>query len=180
MISRPLVFHLLSLSIISALLFASTGNTEDSTGRSSRNHLQETRVLLRAAHTDFNDGKFGDALVLLDSILIIDAKQADAYYLKAKIILHQGDSAAAAGILEEATQSAPRSTRIKLLLTRVYLNQGLWEKPLVLTDEVLAIKPGNGEAEYLKGWGLLISGDTQKALDLFESALTTALDGGRR
>jgi tetratricopeptide (TPR) repeat protein len=145
-----------------------------------RDQAIETRNLLRAANASFDEGEISHALELTDSILAGDASHPDASYLKSRILLAQGDSVAAVNVLEAACQQTPRSTRLKLLLARIHLNRGQWEEPLALTESVLAIKPFEGEASYLRGWGLLLRGDTTEAVDIFETVLNKKLNGGNR
>jgi tetratricopeptide (TPR) repeat protein len=168
----------LSLWLAGIMLLAITGSADDKTATSSANPRLETRRLLRAADASCKQGEMDNALASLDSVLAIDSSNPDGYYLKGKITLMNGDSAAAIEILNEASQVAPRSTRIKLLLARIHLNKGSWEEPLTLTENVLAIKPMDGEASYLRGWGLLLQGDTAQATKIFETVLAKELDTG--
>lgn len=170
----------LGLMAVGAVLLTSVVVPDDSAAGSSRNRIMVTRDLLRAATAGFDSGKYEDALAVLDSILVVDSANPDAYFLKGKIMLAQGDSAGAINVLSEAVQKAPRSTRVKLLLSRIYLKQGEAESSVALTKEVLSIKPMDGEASYLHGWGLLLSGDTAQAVELFEAALLSNLDGNNR
>jgi len=167
----------LSLCLVGAFLLTGNGDAEENAAPSSSNIRLETRKLLRAADAEYQQGNLDKALVHLDSVLSLDPSNPDGYYLKGKIILTCGDTSAAHEILVEATQKAPRSNRIKLLLARIHLEQGHWEEPLTLTRSVLAIKPLDGEAMYLLGWGLFLSGDTAQTIEIFEQVLAKELDG---
>lgn len=169
----------LSLCLLGVFLFTGNGDADEKTDSSSPNIRLETRRLLRAADAGYQQGNWDNALALIDSLHAVDPSNPDGYYLKGKINLIKGDTATALEILSEASQTAPRSKRIKLLLARIHLRKGNWEEPLALTESVLAFKPSDSEASYLRGWGLLLRGDTAQAVEIFEQVLARELDGAR-
>ena len=168
------------LFLACTLLFATFTSPADDPGATARNIRLEIREFLKAANSSFEEGAEARALAQIDSVLVLDSVNPDAFFLQARIALAGGDTATAIGILDTACVKAPRSTRIKLLLARIYIKRGEYEMPLALTEEVLKTKPSDGEASFLHGWGLLLKGDTTGAADIFEKTLTEQLTGGRQ
>ena len=79
-------------------------------------------------------------------------------------------------VLAEGVENAPLSSRLKLFLARLKLAQGDLEGATELLDQVLAIKPKEGEALYLRGLACLDRGDTLQAMEEWESALRFSLE----
>lgn len=178
--NRILVIKLTFFIFLAAALFSSWGKADDGDDKTRRNTFLETRNLLRGAIQGIDERDYNSALQLLDSVLVLDSANADAFYLKAQIFLNQNDSLSAIEVLTQATELTPRSSRIKLLLARVHLKMGNWEEPLALTEEVLRVKPSDGEGLYLKALGLLQQGDTVKAIEKFEAVLKSEFTGKRK
>ncbi len=178
--NRSRLTRFFEICLVCIILFAASPLPGDDTGSTSRNIRLEARNLLRAANTSFGEGNSERALAKIDSILALDSLNPDAFFLQAKISLAGGDTASATEILELARHKAPRSTRIKILLARIFIHRGEYEMPLALTEEILKFKPSDGEASFLHGWGLLIKGDTVQAADAFEKILTDKLAGGKK
>ena len=70
--------------------------------------------------------------------------------------------------------------RLKIALGRLEFTRGHIEQAAELTDGVLAIKPREGEALYLRGLIRLAEGDTTEALDAWRSSLEVSLEARPR
>lgn len=138
------------------------------------------RKLLKTAVENIDSGQYGVAMTILDSVLVVDAKNADAFYYHGLALIYSGDTALATQTLTEGTVVAPMSSRIKLMLARLHLKAGEYALAESLVSAVLAIKPREGEALYLKGSIALAQGDTAAAVASFEHALQAAMpEGGK-
>ena len=177
---RRMGIPLLYFCVAVVFLLAGKGDADENADSTSINPRLEIRRLLRASDAEYRQGNWDKALAVIDSLMTFDPSNPDGFYLKGKISLAKGDTASALDILTLASQKAPRSERIKLLLARLYLKQGNGEEVLVLTGSILAIKPSDSEASYLQGCGLLLQGDTAQAVEIFERVLDKELDGAGR
>jgi cytochrome c-type biogenesis protein CcmH/NrfG len=65
---------------------------------------------------------------------------------------------------------------VRILLARLCIAHGQPEAASQALDEVLAIKPNEAEAFYLKGRLLLAQSDTTQALDALQRALEIQLE----
>ena len=136
-----------------------------------REFLGQTRSALEAGDT-------AAAQAWLDSLLATDPGNQDAPYLGARLHLASADTTAAETILAEGMVRAPLSGRLKLLSARILLARGRTAEAAELVAGVLAVKPGDPEARYLQGAIALADADTTGALDFWEQALKTELEGG--
>ena len=159
------------------LVVTAQAQTDEDVARQARRQKMATcRAFLKTALASMDEGRYTEAEIALDSVLICDPDNPDAYYHKARIALHGDatDTTAAASALTTGVERAPRSTRLKLLLARVHLAGGKFDDAATLLDDVLAIKPREGEALYLKSLVLLNRADTTQALELMEKAFADA------
>lgn len=172
---RPVA--ILILAVATALFGVPSAFAQsDAEARETRNtRNKETRRLLKEATECTEAGKFDRALIGLDSVLVLDSANPDAYYYKAVALAQSGDSTTAIDILRVGSEKAPLSSRIKLLLAEMLLSRQNIDEASPLVDAVLAIKPREGEALYLKGVIQMERGDTAAALDTFQRALEIAL-----
>jgi tetratricopeptide (TPR) repeat protein len=163
------------------MLHLAAGFTFGQTGELSKaERIKKSRSYLKYAVECIQNDSSESALQVLDSILALDKNNPDAYYYKGLIHLHKGDSALAIEELSTGTSVAPLASRTKLLLAQVYLVSGNVGEAQILIDEVLAIKPSEGEALYLKGLSLLAVQDTAAALDKLEQAIEVGLSKAQR
>ena len=171
---RTSFLHLVLVAVLAVTVVVSA---QEGAGDDKYAKLKQTRSLLKAAITDIDSGTYAPALVALDSVLALDPANADAYYYKGLATARAGDTAGAIALLSEGTSAAPLSSRLKVFLARLYLSTGEVDLAAGLIDAVLAIKPREGEARYLKGLTQLSQGDTSGAATSFEKALEIALPG---
>ena len=82
-------------------------------------------------------------------------------------------------MLAKGIEKSPLSSRLKLLLARSMIAEEQLAEASELIDAVLAIKPKEGEALFLKGIVFLAQGDTLKAIQNWEDALGFRLESVR-
>ncbi len=131
---------------------------------------------LRSAHDELLNGDYNKALLYADSACLFDSSSVDAAYYRASATVMAGDTTSGIEILEGILEKSPHSTKIKLLLIRIYLKQGIIDEVINYSGQILAIRPNEGEALYLKGLGLLKTGDTTQAIELFDRAIFNSLE----
>ena len=164
--------------LLLALVLA--GSAAGANAQDEREARQRCRDRLKTAVQACAEGRPAEALPVLDEVLGCDPDSPDAFYWQGRAHLALGDTAAAAGALTEGTAAAPLSSQLKLLLARVRLGQGRSEEAAALAGTVLAVKPREGEALYLRGLARLAAGDTTAALADWSLSLDAALREGRR
>ena len=136
--------------------------------------VRDGRRLTKAGRGLIHAGHYDSALIALDSVLAADSSNADAWYYRSLAQVRTGDTAVALESLVQGSSRAPLSTRIKLFLARLHLIGGDVASAEAALDHILAIKPNEGEAHYLKALVQLQRSDTTAALESFEHALKTA------
>lgn len=175
MIRKIIVLLLLVLFVCISL------EAQETDGKLSRKELiKQNRLLMKESIKLIDNNNLDSALLLLDSILTLDQKNPDAYYYKGYILLEKSDTATASTVLTEGISKAPMSTRLKILSSKVLLSQGDFAGAGILLDKILAIKPREGEALYLKGVTLLESNDTAAAIGKFQKALELEFSKGKK
>ena len=170
---------MLSAAALGCLLgmFPVSAQTDSAAGKAPvdrrliREFLGQTRSALEAGDTTA-------AQAWLDSLLATDPGNQETPYLGARLRLASGDTTGAETLLAEGMAQAPLSGRLKLLSARILMARGRIPEAVELVAGVLAVKPGDPEARYLQGSIALADGDTTGALDLWEQALKTELEGG--
>jgi predicted Zn-dependent protease len=169
-----------------SLLLVATGvlawwSPADSQGEGEREQrreqLRQSRALLGDAGDLFAAGAYDSAGVRLRVVLENDQANPDAHYLLGRVLLAQGDTAAAVTITEQGVGRAPLSTRLKLLLARLQIEAGRADEAGRLLDEVLALCPRDGEVLYLRGLAHFASGDSLAALAAWRSSLAIVAGG---
>jgi len=138
---------------------------------------EDPRRLLKSAIEDMEAGDYVGALETLQLARELDPGNPDVLYYLGRNLFHAGDHGAATEVLAAARELSPRSFRVSLLLARGRLVLGAPASADSLVDEVLALKPDDGEALFLKGLVRLAEGDTARALEAWERALSP-LDWG--
>ncbi|MEE9553579.1 MAG: tetratricopeptide repeat protein [candidate division Zixibacteria bacterium] len=133
------------------------------------------RGYLKNARTQMDSGNYDIASAYLDSVFQCDSKNPDAFYYKARILASLGDTTGVIDLLSDGVVKAPRSSRLKLILARYLISRGSPNDAVEHIDNVLAIKPREGEALYLKGQISQARGDTTAAVELYQKALDVSL-----
>ncbi|RKX19745.1 MAG: hypothetical protein DRP35_07185 [Candidatus Zixiibacteriota bacterium] len=168
----------LSLIILFAIIFVEAQEIDKKISR--KEIIKQSRLLMKESIKLIDNNKYDSALIFLDSILSIDKKNPDAHYYKGFIFLEKGDSTTAMTVLSEGISKSPMSTRLKILSSKVLLNQGDYTEAGILLDKILAIKPKECEALYLRGVSLLEANDTVTAIEKFQKALGIAFPKGKK
>ena len=147
----------------------------DLTKKEKRKLTREARVMYKSAVNHFGASEYDSAKTLVDSVLKIDKSNPDAYFYAGRINLIKGDTTAAVGILDQGIIASPRSSRLKILMAKLKLATGDVPLALELSEAVLAFKPREAEALYVKGMCLLAQGDSLTAVDILEQATEIAI-----
>ncbi len=166
--------HTLVTCFIALLLLINVSTpaiSADSNKADRRKTIKLCRQYLKTAVKHLDNGDYKSAVILLDSVLICDSKNPDGYYYLGKTYLLLGDTTQAVEKLSTGVTKAPMSSRLKLLLARLRLNDNRLDESQALIDQVLAIKPHNAEALFLKGMLLTAQADTASAVEQYRKAL---------
>ncbi len=138
------------------------------------------RSLLAEAHAALAAGQPDSALSSLTAVLEIDPTDPDAHYLIGGIQLAAADTAAAITTLTEGMKLAPLSSRLKLLTARIDLAQGRLAAADSLALTVLALKPRQADALFVRGMAALARQDSTAALAHWQLALVAELGEAKR
>ena len=137
--------------------------------------IQHSRTLLSEAKAAFNAGETDTALALLESVLVEDPANPDAFYFMGLIKLSHADTLGAETALTEGVNLAPLSRRLKLMLARVWVETGKIAEAEELVDQVMALRPRDLDALYITGLIALARNDSTTAVEVWESALSEEL-----
>ena len=140
--------------------------------------IQRSRALLAEAQAAFAAGQSDTALARLDSVLVEDPANPDAFYFIGLIKLSHADTSGAETALVEGVRLAPLSRRMKLLLARVWVEAGKTLEAEELVSEVMVLRPLDVDALYIKGLIALAGNDTTAAVEIWDKALSEELGGG--
>jgi tetratricopeptide (TPR) repeat protein len=171
---------LILISLLLILILSGSAFSQELSKEEKRARKKEVRTLLKNSVKFTDDGKLDSALIMLDSLLVLDPKNPDAFYKKGWILAQQSDSVNAIIVLEEGVEKAPMSTRLRLLLVRLKIGTGDVEGAVPHLDYILKIKPNEGETLYLKGLTLLEQNDSAKAVEAFLKAMDLAFKKGSK
>lgn len=142
--------------------------------------IKHSRALLSEAQAAFAAGESDTALARLESILIEDPANPDAFYFIGLIKLSDADTSGAEVALVEGVRLAPMSRRLKLLLARVWVEAGKTTEAEELVGEVMSLRPRDVDALYIKGLIALASSDSTAAIEIWDTALSEELGGGEQ
>ncbi|MEN8008371.1 MAG: tetratricopeptide repeat protein [Candidatus Krumholzibacteriota bacterium] len=140
--------------------------------------VQRSRALLAEAREAFAAGQSDTALARLESVLVEDPANPDAFYFIGLIKLSHADTSGAEAALAEGVRLAPLSRRLKLLLARVWVESGKTVEADKLVSEVMVLRPLDVDALYIKGLIALAENDSTAAVEFWDTALTEELGGG--
>ena len=169
--------RLISLTLIVIVFAISAFAQSDLDKAAKKAAVQKCRSLLRETVQEVENGNYSIALALLDSVIICNEDNPDAYYYKGRIHYLQGDTTEAVAFLSKGVEKAPKSTRLKLLWARIEMDRLNYDVASGLVDSVLAIKPRESQALYLKGLYYLSQNDTTMAINVMGNALEYELSG---
>lgn len=164
--------------ILATLAYSSSALPQAGSSISDRQMtINICRNLLKEAVADIDSGKYDEALTRLDSVFHCDQANPDAFYYKALILGWRADTVGVMKLLESGVEKAPLSSRLKVLLARYLIARGSHDKAWDHVESVLAIKPRECEALYLKGMILEERKDTAAAVETYRKALDISLSG---
>jgi tetratricopeptide (TPR) repeat protein len=176
MMSRVTVRLIAALLAGALLLLGSAIAQEPADREAARQTRREVRRLLRQIGEAADSSSLETVQSLIDSVLELDEDNPDAFWYRGHALARSGDTTQALAALREGADLAPRSSRVRILLARLCIAHGQPEAASQALDEVLAIKPNEAEAFYLKGRLLLAQSDTTQALDALQRALEIQLE----
>ena len=120
----------------------------------------------------------GEALEMLNQVLVVEPQNAAAYQQRAVLRRQLGDLAGAQQDLERAQALLPGNTDLALRLAAVLEQQGNLREALVLYGQAIAVS-AEPEPLYLHAGKLrYILGQYRRALANFEAALERKPDNG--
>jgi Flp pilus assembly protein TadD len=181
MITTRSLICLCIAALVSISVGTVSGQTGDTDKETRQDKIKEGRRLLKSAIAKTEAGEYTSALSELDSILAVDDANPDAYYYKGIAQANTGDTTGAIATLTLGSEKVPLARRLKIYLAHLLLAGGQNDQALELINSVLAIKPGEGEALYLKGVLLQKAGDNAGAIEAYEKALeVTVAKGDKR
>jgi Flp pilus assembly protein TadD len=141
---------------------------------------KQVRKLLKSGTDQLDAGFFDSAKTYFDSVLVLDSVNPDAAFYLAGITLSQGDTTGTLANLKDAVVRSPRSFRLKLFLARLHLALNEPAEALQNAEDVLMIRQLDGEALYLKGSALLMTGDSAMAVEILGKALEVTEAKGKK
>ena len=170
----------LSLGILLAAVLSAGVHAQETTASDTTSIRKQVRKLLKSGTAQFDAGFLDSAKTHFDLALVLDSVNPDAAYYLARITLSHSDTATTLTSLKKAIVQSPRSFRLKRLLAHLYLTLNEPAEALKVAEEVLMIRQRDGEALYLKGCALLMTGDSAKAALIFDKALDLIETKGKK
>ena len=126
---------------------------------------EERKAQYRArAQEYFEVGNYPKVRVALRNVLKIDPKDADAYFLFAKVEEKEKNWRNAVSLYQEVVQLVPDHTAALITLAKYYLEARLTEQVVLTADKVLAKDPQHPQAKALKIAVLAIGGQLADAM----------------
>lgn len=115
--------------------------------------------------------EFEPALADLEHVLKLDAKQAQAIYLRALIAARQDRPADAQRDFDAAVAAAPEDEGILRGRGEFLVRQGQLEKALADAEKLVEADAANSDRQRIRGFILVALGRNQQALESFERAV---------
>ncbi len=165
--------------LVIILLFSCAVQAQEMTKEEKRAKRKNVRLYLKKSIAYFNNHQLDSASLYIDSLLTLAPKNPDAYYYLGLIHIENADTTLADSVLSQGSDVAPLSTRIKILLSRIKIEQKDFEASAELLDAILRIKPREPETLYLRGITYLHMNDTTKAIEYLKHGLERALVKGK-
>ena len=101
------------------------------------------------AELAFKDGKYDEALSLLENVFSREPQYIDGHRLESEVLLAKGDTKKATEVLERLDQTYPDTPLIKYELARAYLKKNNMNQAKVVLDQAISINPNYAEAILL-------------------------------
>src|SRR5437773_4851566 len=101
------------------------------------------------AELAFKEGKYDEALSLLENVFSRDSEYIDGHRLESGVLLAKGDTKKATEVLERLDQTYPDTPLIKHELARAYLKENNMNQAKVVLDQAIALNPNYADAILL-------------------------------
>jgi len=101
------------------------------------------------AELAFKDGKYDEALSLLENVFSRDPEYIDGHKLESKVLLAKGDTKKAVEVMERLDQTYPDSPLIKYELALAYLKNNNMNQAKVVLDQAISVNPNYADAILL-------------------------------
>ncbi|PYK13560.1 MAG: hypothetical protein DME65_01615 [Verrucomicrobia bacterium] len=101
------------------------------------------------AELALKDGKYDEALSLLENVFSRDPEYIDGRRLESQVMLGKGDTKKAVEVLERLDQTYPDTPLIKYELARAYLKNNNMNQAKVLLDQAITLNPNYADAILL-------------------------------
>jgi len=131
----------------------------------------DTRVLELTVRAYVTDGRYDEAMRILDGRGKSKPDLIAIPILKAGVLLRKGDFETAEAILKELRKSHPSSITPCLVLARAYLNRTDYDRATQTYLEALSLEPGNTDALCGKARANYLAGRTDEAIAAYEEVL---------
>ncbi len=132
----------------------------------------DTRVLELTVRVYVSDGRYDDAMSLLEDHGKRRPDLIAISILKAGVLLRKGDFEGAEAILKDLRKRNPSSITPSLLLARAYLNRMEYDRAIETYLEALALEPKNTDALCGKARAHYLAGRTDEAIAAYEEVLS--------
>ncbi len=117
------------------------------------------------AELAFKDGKYDEALSLLENVFSRDQGYVDGHRLESDVLLAKGDTKKAIEVLEQLDQTYPDIPLIKYQLARAYLKNNNPNQAKVALDQAVSINPNFADAIVLLAETNLRSGHGEMVIE---------------
>jgi tetratricopeptide (TPR) repeat protein len=147
---------------------------------SATDHIEETRKIADEmtrqapdylpgwtllAELAFKDGKYDEALSLLENVFSRDPQYMDGHRLEGNVLLAKGDTKKAVEVLERLDHTYPDTSLIKYELAQAYLKNNNLNQAKASLDQVISITPNYADAILLLAEINLRSGHSEAVIE---------------
>jgi tetratricopeptide (TPR) repeat protein len=129
---------------------------------------------VKLAHALFTDGQYEAALAEVEAALRDNPESAEGQLIKGLTLARQGKLRAALAPLHMASEFGEETWIACFTLATVYLRLDEHAQALAIGEKLVALDPGDAQAESLRGEALSRLGRTEEAMTAFR--LATRLD----
>jgi len=117
------------------------------------------------AELAFKDGKYDEALSLLENVFSRDPEYIDGHRLESQVLLAKGDTKKAVEVLERLDQTYPDTSLIKYQLAQAYFKNNNLNQAKAMLDQVISTNPNYADAILLLAEINLRSGHSEAVIE---------------
>lgn len=128
-------------------------------------------LLARAKYYAHSD-KYNEALADVNAALDIDNQDPKVYVALSEVYLYSGKTQRSLDALKKARELAPADSDVEVSIAKVYLTMSDYKQTFNALREALKKNPDNAEAFFLSGLANEEMGDTIKAIDNYQAAVS--------